>query len=122
MHGAIDIWSLPIGQHLLTLKSNSKPIVGMGFNGNGSYLITASNDGEICSWDLSVLLFSRTPVELILGENEKIAQKIKKENIAPGEKAWFEFISAIIQWRKRFDIEVGEIHPVLQIGEFDIEL
>ena len=122
MQGDIDIWSFPNGQHLLTLKSISKPMVGMGLVEDGSQLISASTDGDICRWDLSILLFSRTPVELILGENEKIAKKLNSERLAPGEKAWLEFIGELIRWRKRFDIEVGEMHPVLQIGEFDIEL
>jgi hypothetical protein len=35
---------------------------------------------------------------------------------------WLEFISALLAWRKRFDIEVAEMHSVLHVGEFDIQL
>lgn len=122
IQGDINIWSFPAGQVIHTLKAHPKAVIGLGLRPSTNQLISASTDGLICQWDLSLFIFGRTPIELLLQQHGQIAKMLKNEEAPQGERAWLEFINELIQWRKRYDIEVAENHPVLHLGEFDIEL
>jgi WD40 repeat protein len=117
------IWAFPCATSpLLTLKSHSKPVIGLGIKPDGSQLISASNDGKFYLWKLSTFFSIRTPVELLLSEHDTLSKSVTDKNISIKERVWLEFISALLAWRKRFDIEVAEMHSVLHVGEFDIQL
>jgi WD40 repeat protein len=52
--GRVAIWNTR-GKQLATLDGHTRPISGLGFSADGRLLITASQDGTIRIWDLSVL-------------------------------------------------------------------
>jgi len=37
------------------------------------------------------------------------------------ERAWMELLAALMRWRRRFDIHLGDASKI-SVGEFDIEL
>ena len=122
IQGDIKIWAFPAGQAIHTLKSHPKAVIGLGLKSSANQLISASIDGLICQWDLSLFILGRTPIELLLQQHGQIAKLLKNEEAPQSERTCLEFINELIQWRKRYDIEVAENHPVLHLGEFDIEL
>jgi len=44
-----------------------------------------------------------------------------QEYLRKGEKE-YEFIVALMRWRRRFDIQVEDASPRIEVGEFDIEI
>jgi len=120
--GKIQIWSFPSGQALNTLSTEGMALVGLGFIVAGDELISANADGLFCRWDLSLFTLSRTPVESLLESNARILSQLRTETETKNGLAWWKFMDELIRWRKRFDIEVSEAHPVLHVDEYDIEL
>lgn len=65
----------------------------------------------------------RQPLESIhpemLGEIEVLAQSIKDANI---ELAWINLVRLGVNWHRRYDIEISETIPVIDVGSYDIQL
>ena len=122
IQGNILIWAFPAAGPLLTLKNHAKTVIGLAARSSCNQLISASTDGKICQWDLSQFIYSRTPLELLLRQQDELSKWLKNSDTPANERAWLEFINSLITWRKRFDIEVADVHPVLHLGKYDIEL
>lgn len=122
LQGKITIWAFPSGQLLHTLGTGANKIVGLGIDPTGNTLISASGDGSFSMWDLTLFTASRSPIDLLLSDNDSILARLSSEKGIDNSQAWTAFITQLVRWRKRYDIEVSEFHPVLHLAEFDIEL
>ncbi len=65
----------------------------------------------------------RQPLESInpetLGDVEALAQSLTDARI---ELAWINLIRLGVNWRRRYDIEISETFPVIDVGSYDIQL
>ena len=120
--GAILVWAFPSGQVLHILKNHTKAVIGLNPSPEGDQLISASSDGVLIRWDFCLFNLSRTPLEMVLPAQNRIEKILKINRLSDSEKNWYLFIHSLILWRKRFDIEVTDAHPLIHMGEFDIEL
>jgi hypothetical protein len=120
LKGKLHLWSFPDGQILHTLDNATNALVGLSIDKTGEKLISASSSGKFCQWDLSLFNSLRTPVELLLSSSRAFKQDNDKK--VKDSQAWQAFLDELIRWRKRFDIEVSDIHPILHLDEYDIEL
>ncbi|HMD88666.1 MAG TPA: WD40 repeat domain-containing protein [Anaerolineaceae bacterium] len=123
-NGLIKLWSISTGKEILSnpLMVHQKLINSLALSPNGESLVSSSQDGTILLWNLDTFLTSRQPVESARTDSaDHIQEKLNHGAININEKNWLTFSMELIRWRQRFDVEVGDFHPI-QAGEFDIEL
>jgi len=122
LQGKITLWAFPSGQLLHTMPTGASKIVGLGIDPTGNKLISACGDGNFSIWDLTLFTASRSPIDLLSSDSDSILARLSPEKGDVNSQAWAAFITHMVRWRKRYDIEVSESHPVLHLAEFDIEL
>jgi WD40 repeat protein len=121
--GGITIWNISTGKKIESLIAHSSPVAGLAVSADGQQLFSASVDGMISAWDLQIFTWARTPI----GSNRsqtltQVEQRAHQSGQKPVERNWLAFISELIRWRQRFDVELEDSHQVISVGEFDIEL
>ena len=121
--GNVGIWNVTTGKKVFSESAHSHPVSGMAIAPDGHQFFTSSTMGTLSAWDLQLFTWSRTPI----GSNRsqtlaQVEQRARQASQKPAERAWLHFIAELIRWRQRFDVEIEETHPVISVGEFDIEL
>ena len=118
----IRLWSITDGQPLALLEGHDKRISGLSISPDGASLISSSWDGCLSLWTSELVRLRKLPLVLTrLEEIEWIRKAFSLSYLTEGEIHWLKFLSAIMRWRRRNDIQLEE-KSAITIGEFDIEI
>lgn len=83
-------------------------------------LASGSADNTVRLWTNP---FSHLPTgQASLNDLAWVQEVLRDGNLSAEERNCLEFIAALMRWRRRFDIEVGEAPWRIEVGEFDIEI
>jgi WD40 repeat protein len=116
----VRLWSLPDGAHLKTLGGHRDEIFCLAISPDGQVLVSGSRDRTVRLWTNPS---SHLPISQMSLEDLAWVQKALRDgNLPAEERNCLEFIAALMRWRRRFDIEVGEATQRIEVGEFDIEI
>lgn len=120
--GSIYVWSLSSGKLYQELSQKQRqPVIGLQSAYEGKTLISGLSSGTIYFWDLEIFFMIRSPLDKLEKERDHIQSLLDNSSLSSSEKNWLNYGKQMIQWRQRYNIEIGE--PVhIQAGEFDIEL
>lgn len=133
----VRLWSLPDGRAVSTLRGHNDSVTCLAISPDGKILVSGSSDKTIRLWNLTSGLMpealkkqseiihrlARLPVGQTSLEDLALVQELlQNKMLSNDERRWIEFMAALIQWRRRFDIELEEGPRRIQVGEFDIEI
>ena len=119
----VRLWSLPDGKPLQTLTGHNDKIWSLVISSDGELLVSHSSDKTVRLWTSGLYGLSRLPVEQMSAEDMQWVQEaLQNKNISEAERDWLKFIQALVNWRRRFDVEVEEAPQPINAGEFDIEI
>ncbi|MBV9406188.1 MAG: WD40 repeat domain-containing protein [Acidobacteriaceae bacterium] len=119
----VRLWRLPEGTLLKTLKGHTSFVSGLTLSADGRLLASGSYDNTVRLWDLTLCLLTRLPVTQTTLDDLAWAQNaLRDDKITAGERAWLEFMEALMRWRRRFDIDIADAPSRIDVGEFDIEI
>lgn len=120
----ITLWQISDGKHLASFNNstNTNFIKGITFSPDGKILASFGNE-EIKLWSSDLLRLTNYPIEqLHKQDREFLETTLKNDKVTQEEKHWLEFMQALMNWHKRFDVEVEDAPQLVSTGEFDIEI
>ncbi len=130
--GEIWLWQLPDGLPLKTLDTNplrsetlvaSRAVTCIKFSPDGQWLANGCNDGSVWLWTSDLLRLCATPIPQTSVADIQWAQEVLATGgMTAEERAWCEFVLALMRWRRRYDIALEDLPTHIAIGEFDIEI
>lgn len=112
-------------QFLNSLTHQDKKFTALYASPDGAFLATGHHDNSLTLWDIRVLdvprlfaipLATASPDQLIA-----IQELAVHSEIPPRVQRSLLFMQRVLQYRFRFDIEIGDL-PSIKVGEFDIEI
>ena len=120
--GIISIFDSATLNLITTLKHRSTDGVGLAILPERTQLYSAFGGGEIVLWDLTIFYLTHA----LLGDHApqqigEIKSILANTNLTNANRQWLEFIQAMLAYKARYDIQIGEPTKV-SIGEFDIQL
>jgi hypothetical protein len=106
------------------LSGHTRTVTCVALSPDGMSLASGDDEGTIRLWTAELERLSRLPAgKATLKDLEWVQQALQSDTISETEKNAFAFIAALLRWRRRMDIFVGEAAPrVIEVGEFDIEI
>lgn len=114
----IRLWIMPEGVHGATLTNHLGPVTCLAGDPESRILVSGSHDCTVVQWNFQSGIFRRPAAR----EDMDLVSDLRKSSHSSVDAAWLDFLHAQMMWRWRYDIELSEGHPVIQAGEFDIEL
>ena len=73
-------------------------------------------------WKSELARLRQIPIARTTLEDLDWVEKIlSNSHLSATERAWLEFLKALIRWRRRYDIQLGDASPIT-VGELDIEI
>ena len=118
----IRLWQIPDGNLLSTL-SNHNEISKIIFSPDGQIIASHVYLGTIRLWSsLDLHQLVNQPIEQMIEKDREFIHKSLKKKISKEERHWLEFMQELINWHRRFDVEVGDAPQLVGSGEFDIEI
>jgi hypothetical protein len=89
----------------------------------GQGLASGSADKTVRLWSLEPPRLSYIPLgHTSIEDMAWVQQTLQSGEASEAERGWLEFLLAMMHWRRRFDIGVGEVPQRMEVGEFDIEI
>lgn len=120
-NGSISIWNTSTAELLQSMQVHENAITGLLWF-SGASILSASQDGRLVIWDARLLRWVRQPLDQISEQTLPEIQTMHAERAQSSSvKTWLAFLLELMRWKKRFDIQLEEIHTI-QLNEFDIEL
>ena len=103
------------------------PLTSLTVSPNGAFMAVGDSDASFSLWDLRVLeLDTLSEINLAQGTaNQLMALNLILANdvkLTDGQKALLQYAAVILQHRLRYNIELGEEVPLIEAGDFDIEI
>jgi hypothetical protein len=91
---------------------------------DGRFLASGSGDKTVRLWGgLDIFVLSHLSlVKTGLKNIAWVRETLQSGETSDVERRWLEFILAMMHWRRRFDIGVGEVPRRIVAGGFDIEI
>ena len=123
--GSIRLWKMPNGHHVANICNHSVGGIGefekISFSPDGKTLVSCGRKNNLWSSDLPRLI--NHPITNLNQEDKKLIQTaLQDDNVTQGEKHWLEFMQALINWHRRFDVLIDDVPLLISTGEFDIEI
>ena len=120
----VQLWSLPERRPLRTLTGHTRYVSCLAMTPDGQMLASGAGDSTIRLWSTELSRLSQLPVaRATLQDLEWVQATLRAPEPTEAEKNALKFIAALIRWRRRSDILVGEAAPrMIELGEFDIEI
>jgi len=123
--GTLHFSNWAANQFINSLTHQEKKCTALYASPDGAFLATGHHDNSLTLWDIRVLdvprlfaipLATASPDQLIaiqeLAVHAEIPSRVQRSLL---------FMQRILQYRFRFDIEIGDL-PSIKVGEFDIEI
>ena len=86
-------------------------------------LVSGDFENTLRLWALGEVDLCHLDLEQIRADQiHLLQQRIQEEEVTETERKWLTFILELIQWRQRFDIEIGETIRGVPHELFDIEI
>jgi WD40 repeat protein len=124
----IKLWQMSDNKLLAEFIADERSdyVEAINFSPDGKTLTSCNR----CSHDLTIKLWSSDLPRLIrqpvVGLNQQNKEFIKKtlqdQKGNKQENNWLEFIQELMNWQRRFDVEVENASQLIGTGEFDIEI
>jgi hypothetical protein len=86
-------------------------------NSEGSLLASSSWDRRVKIYNKSLYSLARLPIQQLL---KHITCFEQKDNLTPNQRCWIEFILALANRSRRFDIGVEEVLDAIALRDDDI--
>lgn len=121
--GSIRLWHIHHGRNHLIDQDLNTTINQIVMDPSGK-LLAYSDRNQVILHALNDLesLF-KLPLELISHENLLKAKAIIEATLdTVAEQSWLELINLGIKWRDRYEIEISDSPPLIEIGSYDIQL
>lgn len=119
----VRLWRVPEGKLLQTLAGHTDWVTDLAISPDGRWLVSGGYDQTLRWWGSDLARLTRLPPsQTTLDDLVWIEATMGEKGIPEVERHWLQFLSALLHWRRRFDIEVEEAPDHVLIGEFDIEL
>lgn len=120
--GSITFFSLSNGEMYHQLPPTGSPINTLLITADSQTLICAHNNGEIRLFDLSIHLILQNPLGNASPAEINHIEAKKKQFSHSAISKWLTFTIELLRYRQRYEIMIDRRHPVVNIGEFDIQL
>ena len=117
----IRLWRLPEGECVATLRGHEDSVLTLAITPDGSLLASASGDKTIVLWGSEFAALTAAPVAALVRDHDRLLTLPQREYMPRSGRVWLDFILALIDRHRRFDIEV-EASAHVEVGEFDIEI
>lgn len=119
----VRLWSVPDGKALCTLTGHRSEVYCVALSPDGRVLASGGVDRTVRLWSVEHLRLSYLPLDHTSVEDMALVQQtLQSGEASEAERGWLEFLLAMMRWRRRFDIGVGEAPKRMEVGEFDIEI
>jgi hypothetical protein len=122
LDGKIMLVETSTGKRSTLPEHHQAVITGLRLVKDGHGLVSASQDGRLCWWDLRLWNLIQSPVETILQQSTRLKELSARTDRSLAEDAWAKLALSMLEWRTRHDIQIGDTPEFLHAGEFDIEL
>jgi WD40 repeat protein len=94
--GKVQMWSLPDGKFLQTLKGHTEGISCLTISPDGTVLASGSNDNTVRLWVSRVFDLCLLPINELSLEDIEWAQKtLRESDLSPESRNWLELIVAL---------------------------
>jgi WD40 repeat protein len=118
----VRLWSVPGGAPLKALEEHFDRISCLSFSADGRALLSGSWDRRVCLWKSDLARLRQLPVGRTSLEDLKWTEEVlANSKLSGAERGWLEFLLALMRWRRRHDIQLGEPARI-PVGQFDIEI
>lgn len=111
----------PIG----SLQIGGERLTSLRVSPDGSFMAIGDSDASMSLWDLRALdvpaLFARPLACAAPAQMAAVSALAESANLDPRAQRALKFLELMLRHRFQYDIEVDEV-PVIQAGEFDIEI
>jgi WD40 repeat protein len=119
----VQLWGLPGGEPLATLEGHTGRVSCLAISPDSATLASADSRGTVRVWGSELLRLSALPVGKIGTAEVAWAEKmLRDESVGERDRAWLEFVVAVVRHRRRFDIHLDDGPQRIAVGEFDIEI
>jgi len=113
----IRLWHLPDGECAATLRGHEGTVLSLAAIPGGSLLASGSSDNTIRLWRPPVA----APAAVLARDIDCVLALRAYAGLTRHEHAWLDFMLALVDLHRRFDVEV-EVVDHVEVGEFDIEI
>jgi WD40 repeat protein len=118
----VRLWNVPERKPIATLNGHTQRVSCLALLPDGRTLVTGSWDGTACVWQSELDRLRRCPIaQTTLDDLGWVNESRGDPRLSEAERAWLGLLAALIQWRRRHDIFLGE-EGAISVGEFDIEI
>lgn len=118
---SVRLWRVPAGTLIRNAKRHGDQVLDVAFISEGK-MVSVSKNGIVRLWISSLYELCEKPVSaLSIKEWLWLERIFKLSNLTKEERAWANFAYALLGWKFRHEVEVGEV-TAIQASELDIEL
>ena len=114
----ILLWELATGARLGSLRGHAGPVTCLATDAESRALVSGGHDSRVFVWYFQSGMFRRTTRR----DEMEMVEALLNESPDAAARPWLEFLLAQMRQRWRFDIEIADGPPSVEIGEFDIEI
>jgi len=115
------LWSLPDGECVATLDEGCGWQNCLAVTPHSNLLASGGPDGTIQLRRIGIAALAATPVAALSRRRDELVESRRDADVTAGEQAWLDFMLALVDRHRRFDVEV-EVVDHVEVGEFDIEI
>ncbi len=114
----ILLWEAATGACLGSLRGHLGHVTCLATDVESRALVSGGNDAQVCVWNFQSGIFRRATKRDEMETVEAMLKDCQDEAARP----WLEFLLAQMRQRWKFDIQIADDQPFIEIGEFDIEI